>query len=214
MNLWKVFFDLESGKFSLTWKTAKVTPIFKSRSRSLLENYRPISVQTIFLKLLEKAAQQSLKDYFENENLFKNQYGFRKKHSTKTASIYFCDSIGKQMKNEKLASAVYVDLSKAFDTTGHSVLLQKLSNYGVKDRELEWFNSYLFNRRNYVCANRNICFSHFYFLFNVMFYALWLFEMYFPFFYLRVRTSVDSSLFTCIYLHKTETFILWKYSLI
>ena len=128
MNLWKVFFDLESGKFSLTWKTAKVTPIFKSTSLSLLENYRPISVQTIFLKLLEKAAQQALKNYFENENLFKNQHGFRKKHSTKTASIYFCDSIGNQMKNGKLASAVYVDLSKTFDTIGHSVLLQKLSN--------------------------------------------------------------------------------------
>ena len=47
-------------------------------------------------------------------------------------------------------------MSKAFDTIGHSVLLQKLSTYGVKDKELEWFNSYLFNRKNYVCVDRNI----------------------------------------------------------
>ena len=111
----------------------------------------------IVSKLLEKAVQQALKDYFEHENLLsKSQHGFRKKHLTKTASIYFCDSIRKQMNNGKLTGAVYVDLSKAFDTIGHSVLLQKLSTYGVKDQELEWFNSYLFSRKNYVCFDRNI----------------------------------------------------------
>ena len=59
------------------------------------------------------------------------------------------------MNNGKLTGAVYVDLSKAFDTIGHSVLLQKLSTYEVKDKE-QWFNSYLFNRKNYVCVDRNI----------------------------------------------------------
>ena len=62
----------------------------------------------------------------------------------------------KKTNNGKLTSAVYVDLSKAFDTIGRSVLLQKLTTYGVKDKELEWFNSYLFNRKNYVCVDRNI----------------------------------------------------------
>ena len=60
------------------------------------------------------------------------------------------------MNNGTLTSAVYVDLSKDFDTIGHNVLLQKLSSYEVKDNELEWFNSYLFNRKNYVCVDRNI----------------------------------------------------------
>ena len=101
-------------------------------------------------KLLEKAAQKALKDYFENENLLsKNQHGFRKKHSTKTASIYFCDSVRKQMSNGKLTGAVYVDLSKAFNTIGHSVLLQTFSTCRMKDKILQWFNSYLFNRKNY-----------------------------------------------------------------
>ena len=59
------------------------------------------------------------------------------------------------MNNGKLTGAIYVDLSKAFDTIGHSVLLQKLSTYEVKDKE-QWFNSYLFNRKNYVCVDRNI----------------------------------------------------------
>ena len=86
--------------------------------------------------------QQALKDYFENENLlFKNQHGIRKKHSTTIASIYFCDSIRKKMNNGKLTGAAFADLSKAFNTIGHSVLSQKLSIYGVKSKEIEWFNS-------------------------------------------------------------------------
>ena len=102
----------------------------------------------IVLKLLEKAAQQALKINFEHEKfLFKSQHGFRKKYSTKTASIYFCNSICKQMNNGKLTSAVYTDLSKAFETIGHNILSQKLSAYEVKDKELEWFNSYIFNRK-------------------------------------------------------------------
>ena len=85
-----------------------------------------------FEEVLEKAAQQALKDYFEHKNLLsKSQHRFRKKHSTKTASIYFCDSIRKQINNGKLTGAVYVDLSKAFETIGRSVPLQKLSVYVV-----------------------------------------------------------------------------------
>ena len=70
--------------------------------------------------------QQVLKDYFQNENfLSKNEHRFRKKHSTKTASIYFYDSFCTQMNNGKLTDAVYADLSKAFDTNGQNVLSKK-----------------------------------------------------------------------------------------
>ena len=130
---------------------------FESHRNTLIFCQIKMMSDLIVSKLLEKAAQQALKDYFEHENLLsKSQHGFRKKHSTKTASIYFCDSVRKPINNGKLTGTVYVDLSKAFDTIGHSVLLQKLSTYGVKDQELEWFNSYLFNRKNYVCFDRNI----------------------------------------------------------
>ena len=146
--------SIRGGKFPSSWKAAKVTPIFKSGSRSLPEKYSPILVILIVSKLLEKAAQQALKDYFEHEIfLFKSQHGFRKKHSTKKSSIYFSDSIRKQMDNGKLSGAAYIDLLKAFDTIR---VLQKLPTYRVKEKELKWFNSYLFNRKNYVCADRNI----------------------------------------------------------
>ena len=61
--------SIRSGKFPSSWKVAKVTTIFKSGSRSLPENYRPILVMSIASKFLKKAAQQALKDYFEHENL-------------------------------------------------------------------------------------------------------------------------------------------------
>ena len=94
-----------------------------------------------------------MKNYFENENLLsKNQHGFRKKQSTTTAwqLQYFCNSICKQINNGKLTGGVYVDFPRAFDNIGHGFTLLKLSTYGVKDKELEWFNSYLFNRKSYV----------------------------------------------------------------
>ena len=78
------------------------------------------------------------------------------KHSTKTVSIHFFDSVRKQINNGKLTGASYVNLSKGFDNIGHSVLLQKCSTYGVKNKKLEWFNSYLFSRNNYDCVDRNI----------------------------------------------------------
>ena len=72
---------MRSGKFRSSWKAANISPIFKSGSCSLPENYKPLSVLPIISKLLKKPAQQALKDYFENENLlFKIQHGFRKKH--------------------------------------------------------------------------------------------------------------------------------------
>ena len=119
--------SIRSGKFPSSWNVAKVTPISKSGSRSLPENYRTILVLPIASKVIEKAGQQTLKDHFEEKNLLsKSQHRFIKKHSTKTVSIYFCDSVLKQMNNGKLTGAVYVDLPKAFYGIGDSVLLQKI----------------------------------------------------------------------------------------
>ena len=92
--------SIRSEKFPSSFRAAKVAPTFSSGSRSVPENYIPFSVLPIVSKLSKKAAQQALKVYFETEKLLsKNRHGFRKKHSTKTASIYFCDSIRKQMSN-------------------------------------------------------------------------------------------------------------------
>ncbi|XP_057308170.1 uncharacterized protein LOC130646052 [Hydractinia symbiolongicarpus] len=136
------------------WKVAKVAPIFKSGDSSLLKNYRPISILPVLSKILEKAIHNELVNYLEKEKLLNDcQYGFRSKRSTKLASTLFCDSIRRKIDGGKLVGAVYIDLSKAFDTIGHSLLLNKLRTYGIKGKELAWFTDYFFNRSQLVDIN-------------------------------------------------------------
>ncbi len=73
------------------------------------------------------------------------QSGFRKCHSTATASVKIYDDILKGFDNENILGAVFIDLIKAFDTVDHGILLKKLVAYGVEGRELGWFKSYLSN---------------------------------------------------------------------
>jgi hypothetical protein len=134
-----------------SWKAAKITPIFKSGNQDLPDNYLPISILPVLSKILEKAVHSQLLDFLESNNLLvESQYGFRKHRSTKLAATLLCDDIRREMDIGNLIGVLYLDLSKAFDTIGHSLLLNKLESYGVKDKELQWFTSYLFNRTQVV----------------------------------------------------------------
>lgn len=129
------------------WKKAKITPIFKSGNAELPQNYRPISILPVLSKILEKSVHHQFLTYLENNNLLtESQFGFRKNRSTKMAATLLCDNIRKELNNGKMVGAVFLDLSKAFDTIGHGVLLEKLYSYGVRGPELEWFKDYLFDR--------------------------------------------------------------------
>ena len=136
------------------WKIAKITPLFKSGNPDLPENYRPISVLPVLSKVLERAVHCQLSTYLEENFLLStSQYGFRKHRSTKLAATLLCDSLRQEMDDGKMIGVAYIDLSKAFDTIGHGLLLEKLASYGVKDQELSWFNDYLFNRTQIVEIN-------------------------------------------------------------
>ena len=136
------------------WKIAKITPVFKSGDSSQPENYRPISVLPVLSKILEKAVHSNLISFLEDENLLNDcQYGFRSKRSTKLASTLFCDEIRREIDAGKMVGAVYIDLSKAFDTIGHAILFKKLEMYGVNRQELDWFVDYLFGRSQLVEIN-------------------------------------------------------------
>lgn len=147
--------SIDSGTVPSIWKAAKITPIFKSGNRELPENYRPISVLPVLSKILEKAVHHRLLDFLESNSLLsESQYGFRKHRSTKLAATLLCDDIRREMNNGNLIGVAYLDLSKAFDTIGHSLLINKLSAYGVKGKELQWFSSYLFNRTQVVSVGK------------------------------------------------------------
>ena len=133
------------------WKTAKIIPIHKTGDTTLPENYCPISVFPILSKLLERSVHSQLLQFLEENHLLNEwQFGYRLKRSTKTASTILTDNIRREVDNGHLVGAVFIDLSKAFDTISHSVLLNKLKSYGIDGKELNWMTDYLFNRKQLV----------------------------------------------------------------
>ena len=81
---------------------------------------------------------------------YKSQYGFRKAHSTELACLELVDRIFEELDKGELPLAIFIDLSKAFDTLDHQILLAKLKYYGLHGTSLEWFNSYLTDRSQFV----------------------------------------------------------------
>ena len=143
--------SLNTGIFPNCLKVAKVLPLFKKGSKYLFDNYRPISLLPCISKLFEKVAYTQLYDYFDKHKLFiSEQHGFPKKHSTQTATLEFVGRILSSLEKTGIAFSLYIDLSKAFDTIAHDILLQKLEFYGIKDNSLSWFTSYLSNRKQFI----------------------------------------------------------------
>ena len=92
-----------------------------------------------------------LYNYFTgNSILFNKQFGFRAGHSTEHALLELIDQICDSFNDKNYFLGIFIDLSKAFDTVDHSILLKKLEHYGMKGRCLSWFQSYLSNRKEYI----------------------------------------------------------------
>jgi tetrahydromethanopterin S-methyltransferase subunit G len=143
--------SLATGIFPDKLKISKIIPLFKKDDPHKLDNYRPISLLSAFSKVIEKAVFIQLYKYFTDNNLFyQSQYGFRTQHSTELASLEITDIILKDIDNGKLPIGIFLDLSKAFDTLDHNIMLRKLNYYGIKGTELAWFKSYLSNRHQFV----------------------------------------------------------------
>jgi hypothetical protein len=149
--------SLRSGQVPTDWKVAQVVPLHKSGSTTDTNNYRPISILPIVSKILERAVHYQLMDYLERNNLLsENQFGYRNKRSTELASALFIDSIRKSGDKGLLTGAVFLDLSKAFDTLDHSKLLDKLKCFGIKGLAHTWFIDYLFQRSQIVKLGQEV----------------------------------------------------------
>ena len=134
-------------------KIAKVVPIFKSGDKHLFNNYRPISILPAFSKILEKIVANKLMKFLETYKLlYKHQYGFRPKHSTIHPLIHLLDQIAtnNDKNTKKFTLTVFIDLSKAFDTISHDILITKMENIGIRGIANKWFQSYLSNRTQYM----------------------------------------------------------------
>lgn len=132
-----------------------MAPIHKGGSVDDNNNYRPISVLSSFSKILERAVHHQLIDYLEANNLLsESQSGYRKRRSTELASILLTDNIRKAVDKGNLVGVLYIDLSKAFDTLSHSILLEKLKGVGFRGSANNWFGDYLFNREQFCIVEK------------------------------------------------------------
>ena len=142
--------SMEGGYFPKILKIGKQTPVFKAGEHHV-SNFRPITVCNSFSKILEKIVRDRLSEFIESNKIINNfQFGFRKGHSTAHATINLLEAALDGLDEKLKTGGVYLDISKAFDTVNHDILLSKLEFYGIRKNELMWFQSYLKNREQYV----------------------------------------------------------------
>ena len=145
---------IETGIFPDELKVAKVIPIFKKGNKTDFTNYRPISVLPAISKIFEKIIYNRLYDFIEGNNiLYEHQYGFRKKYSIEMALAHLSNKLTTGIDANNTTIGIFIDLSKAFDTINHNILLNKIEHYGIRGTPNKLIRNYLTNRKQYIIYN-------------------------------------------------------------
>src|SRR6218665_3850001 len=132
-------------------KISKITPIFKAGHKNLITSYRPILVLPFFSKIMEKLMANRLTEYISKYvPISVTQYGFQRGLSTYMALMDMQTNIGEAMNQIKFSLGVFFDISKAFDTVNHKLLIKKLEYFGIRGIAKSWFEDYLSQRTQYV----------------------------------------------------------------
>ena len=140
-----------TGKVPLAWKKAHVAPVFKKGNKNLIENYRPISLLCIVSKCLERCIVNKIYPILDQQ-IHQNQHGFRKEHSTTTQLTEFYDKVSSVLDSKSQCDSIFLDLSKAFDSVSHRLLIHKLRSFGINGYLLNWLQDYLtFRSQSVVC---------------------------------------------------------------
>ncbi len=149
--------SLSTGYVPQYFKVAVIKPLLKKPNLDpdVLANYRPISNLPFLSKVLEKAVAKQLCDFLHSNSLFEDfQSGFRAHHSTETALVKITNDLLTASDKGLVSVLVLLDLSAAFDTIDHQILLQRLEHFiGIKGTALSWFKSYLSDRFQFVHVN-------------------------------------------------------------
>jgi exonuclease III len=141
--------SLLTGHFPDKWKEALVKPLIKKKGLdALFTNLRPISNLQYISKLTERAVYDQTYHHMMTHELFPLlQSAYRKGHSTETALLRVQNDILMNMDRQQVTLLVLLDLSAAFDTVDHRILLHRMeTSFGITGTVLEWFRSYLTNR--------------------------------------------------------------------
>jgi hypothetical protein len=138
--------SLQKGLFPDSLKVAKTRPVFKKGEKSVITNYRPISILPVFSKILGKLMYKRLISYIDTFNILApEQHGFRKYKSTHTAVHSFVEHIQEALDKQQYVIGICLDLTRVYDVVNHSILLDKLEFYGIRGPGKAWFESCLSN---------------------------------------------------------------------
>ena len=142
-----------SGSLPSEWKEANVVPIHKKGKKSLIKNYRPISLTSLVMKVFEKIIRDKLLGLCR-EKITPHQHGFVPSKSCNTQMLEFTDALAYNINNHMQTDIVYFDFAKAFDSVNHDVIIEKLATqFNINGRLLNFYYfiiEYLRNRKQRV----------------------------------------------------------------
>lgn len=138
---------MNNGSLPEDWKRATMIPVHKGGDRSLVTNYRPVSLTSVVCKQMGHVIASYLRQVWDkNDWLFEGQHGFRPGYSCESQVISVCQDIADSLDSGENIDAIIVDFSKAFDLVPHGRLLTKIANSGVDPRVVIWVNEFLSGR--------------------------------------------------------------------
>ena len=146
--------SLDAGFLCENPKNSCIVPLHKGDSRGLPANYRPVSLTSHLVKIMEKVIRKGIVKYLEENGLFNpNQHGFCAGKSCLSQLLEYYDTILRLVGDGYSVDTVYLDFSKAFDKVDHSILLSKLKGIGIGGKLGRWIHSFLTDRKQVVTVN-------------------------------------------------------------
>ena len=141
----------ETRIFPENLKKATVRALHKKGGNNDPAQYRPVSILTILSKIFERSAVEQLIDYYNQIGILnKRQHAYKKYHSTTTCLFEIIETARKHIDDGNLVAIASLDLSKAFDSLAHNLILRKLNEMGLNESATTWIHSYLSNRKQTV----------------------------------------------------------------
>ena len=139
--------SLDSSCIPRDWRTAIVTPLFKKGHRADPENYRPVSLTSQIVKVVESVLRDEIVNHLERYDLIRqSQHGFRKGYSCTSNLLSFLETVTASVDAKQQVDTIYLDFAKAFDKVPHQRLLLKLRAHGIDGAVCEWIGAWLKDR--------------------------------------------------------------------